>query len=46
MKMIYAASTESFKKTLQGINVDVQGGEKSEVTRDVVFEKCQRFNKN
>ena len=44
-KMIYAASKQSFKQCLTGLQVDVQADGPAELTNERVLELCQRFNK-
>lgn len=46
LKMIYAASKQSFKQTLQGIQVDVQSDNIAELSPERILEHCQRFNKS
>jgi len=46
LKMIYAASKSGFKRTMQGINIDVQAGCAADLDRAIVLEHCQRFNRN
>ena len=44
-RMIYAATKQSFKQALTGLQVDMQAGGVDELTRDRVLEQCQRYNK-
>lgn len=45
-KMIYAATKQSFKQALTGLQVDMQADSAAELTHDRVLEQCQRFNKS
>lgn len=42
-KMIYAGTKDSLKKALQGLQVEIQGTDKSEVSEAAILEKCQQF---
>lgn len=42
-KMIYAASVKTLKNALVGIQVSVHGSDVSEVEKECILEKCQRF---
>jgi len=43
-KMLYAGSKDTLKKTLQGVQVEVQGTDLSEVSFDEVVIKCKSIN--
>lgn len=40
-KMLYAGTKDTLKKSLQGLQVEVQGTDKAEVSFDAVVEKCK-----
>eukprot|EP01125_Pyxidicula_operculata_P005265 TRINITY_DN1897_c0_g1_i2.p1 TRINITY_DN1897_c0_g1~~TRINITY_DN1897_c0_g1_i2.p1 ORF type:complete len:140 (-),score=25.88 TRINITY_DN1897_c0_g1_i2:54-473(-) len=44
-KMLYAGTKDTIKKALQGLQVEIQGTDKSEVTWDAVVEKCRASGK-
>jgi len=44
-KMIYASSKDSLRKSLPGIQIDLQATDESEVDYAVVLEKCDRFRR-
>jgi hypothetical protein len=44
-KMIYAGTKDTIKKTLQGLQVEIQGTDKSEVDYNEVLAKCQSVSK-
>lgn len=44
-KMIYAASKQSFRQALTGVQVDVAASDPSELTSERMLEVCQRFSK-
>jgi hypothetical protein len=44
-KMIYAGTKDTIKKALQGLNVEIQGTDKSEVDYNEVLTKCQAVSK-
>lgn len=41
--MLYASSKDAIKKELEGIQVEIQATEKSELEWDLVLEKAKRF---
>jgi cofilin len=43
--MIYAGTKDTIKKTLQGLQVEIQGTDKSEVDYNEVLAKCQSVSK-
>jgi len=40
-KMLYAGTKDQMKKALQGLQVSVQGSDRSEITLETVIEKCK-----
>eukprot|EP01097_Dermamoeba_algensis_P001491 TRINITY_DN1558_c0_g1_i1.p1 TRINITY_DN1558_c0_g1~~TRINITY_DN1558_c0_g1_i1.p1 ORF type:complete len:126 (+),score=30.51 TRINITY_DN1558_c0_g1_i1:273-650(+) len=44
-KMLYASTKDSIKKALVGIQVEIQGTDKSEVEEAVLLEKCKSISK-
>ncbi|KAF3931104.1 Cofilin [Dactylellina cionopaga] len=44
-KMVYASSKDALKKALEGIEVEIQGTDKSEVEEAVVLEKSKAVSK-
>ena len=44
-KMIYASTKDAIKKAFQGISVEVQGTDRSEVDFDEVLNKCKSVSK-
>jgi len=44
-KMLYAGTKDTLKKSLQGLQVEVQGTDKGEVTFESVVEKCKSASK-
>jgi len=44
-KMIYAGTKDTLKKALVGIQIEVQGTDKSEVDEQLVLDKCQTISK-
>jgi cofilin len=43
--MIYAGTKDTIKKALQGLQVEIQGTDKSEVDYNEVLTKCQAVSK-
>jgi len=44
-KMLYAGTKDALKKSLQGLQVEVQGTDKGEVSFEAVVEKCKASSK-
>ena len=44
-KMLYAGTKDTLKKNLQGLQVEMQGTDKSEVDQSEVLAKCQSLSK-
>jgi cystathionine beta-lyase/cystathionine gamma-synthase len=44
-KMLYAGTKDTVKKSLQGLQVEVQGTDKSEVSKEAVIDKCKSLSK-
>ena len=44
-KMMYAGSKDSIKKALQGIQIEIQGTDASEVSEEEVLNKCKAISK-
>jgi len=44
-KMMYAGSKDSIKKALQGIQIEIQGTDASEVSEEEVLNKCKSISK-
>ena len=44
-KMLYAGTKDTIKKSLQGLQVEVQGTDKSEVSSEEVIAKCKSLSK-
>jgi len=44
-KMMYAGSKDSIKKALQGIQIEIQGTDASEVSEEEVLKKCKVISK-
>lgn len=44
-KMIYAGTKDTLKKALVGIQIEVQGTDKSEVDEEILLEKCKTISK-
>jgi len=44
-KMLYAGTKDTLKKSLQGLQVEVQGTDKGEVTFESVVDKCKSASK-
>eukprot|EP01122_Echinamoeba_exundans_P000362 TRINITY_DN10322_c1_g1_i1.p1 TRINITY_DN10322_c1_g1~~TRINITY_DN10322_c1_g1_i1.p1 ORF type:complete len:139 (+),score=52.00 TRINITY_DN10322_c1_g1_i1:558-974(+) len=44
-KMIYAGTKDTVKKAFQGLQVEIQGTDKSEVDKDAILAKCQSVSK-
>jgi cofilin len=43
--MMYAGSKDSIKKALQGIQIEIQGTDASEVSEEEVLNKCKAISK-
>ncbi|XP_049851025.1 uncharacterized protein LOC126324550 [Schistocerca gregaria] len=44
-KMIYAGTKDALKKALQGIQIEIQGTDASEVSEEEVLAKCKTISK-
>jgi len=44
-KMMYAGTKDTLKKSLQGLQIEIQGTDKSEVDQAEVLAKCQSISK-
>ncbi|KAF9107291.1 cofilin [Mortierella sp. AM989] len=42
-KMLYASSKDALRKSLTGVNVEIQGTDKDEINYDTVLEKVNRL---
>jgi len=43
--MIYAGTKDTLKKALVGIQIEIQGTDKSEVDEQLVLDKCNTISK-
>lgn len=43
--MIYAGTKDTVKKAFQGLQVEIQGTDKSEVDKESILAKCQSLSK-
>jgi len=41
-KLLYAATTHSIKKILQGVTINIQAGKTDELTYEAFIERCEK----